>query len=85
MTHLAIKDIPSGVEDGGVVHNLYVSWDQFLREVELWTFSQLGYSPTALHSLLTALSPSKWSINIPIVNQESDISTFLTPMCHSNK
>ena len=45
LTYLAIKDISSGVEDGGVVHNLNVSWNQFLGKVEFWALSQLGYSP----------------------------------------
>lgn len=44
-SHLSINDLPSGVEDGGVVHNLNVAWLQLLGDVELWTLSQLGHRP----------------------------------------
>lgn len=45
MTDLTILDIPPGVKDGGVVHNLDIPRNQLLGDVEIRVFSQVCYCP----------------------------------------
>lgn len=49
LTDLTILDIPSGVKDGGVVHNLNIPRNQLLGDVKIRVFSQVCYCSAQSH------------------------------------